>query len=207
MNGEPSAGRSKSGRPIGAFPSTRRICAIGTILVFALVSAGCRNSQAATPPALEPSPAASPGRAVTLMSSARHIDLGASHEPYNTDPPTSGPHYAEPAEAGFFTTAPPDEQLVHNLEHGYVVIWFRAEDLNPGERERLVADIQSAMQAAGNSPITNTPKLIAVPRPKLKPRLALTTWGRLDELDHFDERRILSFIEHFRDKAPEPTAR
>jgi hypothetical protein len=46
----------------------------------------------------------------------------ASHEPYNTGPPTFGPHYVPPASAGFYDQALPDETLVRSLEHGYVVI-------------------------------------------------------------------------------------
>ena len=99
----------------------------------------------------------------------------------------------------------PDEQLVHNLEHGYVIIWYRDEDL-AGNRADLAAEMQSVMKMAGNSGRTGTPKLMAIPRPGLKSRLALTSWGRIDELESFDQQRILSFIEHFRDEAPEPAA-
>ncbi|MFN2389080.1 MAG: DUF3105 domain-containing protein [Actinomycetota bacterium] len=53
-----------------------------------------------------------------------HIEVGAPHEPYSTTPPTSGDHYATPAEPGFYPTALPPEQLVHNLEHGMIVIWY-----------------------------------------------------------------------------------
>ncbi len=133
-----------------------------------------------------------------------HVQPGESHEPYNSDPPTSGPHYAQAARAGFYTEAPPDELLVHNLEHGYVIIWYNCSNLTPEACEQLQADIEAAMQKAGDSPVTHTPKLIAVPRPAMDAQLALTTWGRLDKFDAFDEERILNFIHAFRDKAPEP---
>lgn len=137
------------------------------------------------------------------MSSDRHIERGESHEPYSTDPPTSGPHYDEPAKAGFYVVAPPDEELVHSLEHGYVIISYRADDLSPASRRRLVADIKAVMEAAGTSIHTDTPKLIAVPRPTLRSRLALTSWGHMDELDWFDRGEILGFVKNFRDEAPE----
>ena len=194
-------------------------------LVVIVVAGGCQKAQTAsgpttdpqrsavsTVPGLEPTttpqrsaPAtdALPGKAMPLMKSRRHIAPGPTHEPYNTDPPTSGPHYSIPAKAGFYTDALPDEQLVHNLEHGYVVIWYNADDLTPDERALLVADIGGAMKVAGNSPSTGTPKLIAVPRPTLKYRLALSTWGRLDVLPRFDQQEILRFIAAFRDKSPE----
>lgn len=47
---------------------------------------------------------------------------------YATVPPSFGPHYGAPApfERGFYTERdrPAMEELVHNLEHGYVVVWY-----------------------------------------------------------------------------------
>jgi hypothetical protein len=140
------------------------------------------------------------------IQGADHIEVGQPHEPYNSDPPTSGPHYAVPAEAGFYDEAPPDEQLVHDLEHGYVIIWYNCSALASNECDHLKSQIENVMQAAGTSAITNTPKLIAVPRPTMDTQLALTSWGRLDKFDAFDHKRILNFIRLFRDKAPENNA-
>lgn len=140
------------------------------------------------------------------IQSARHIALGESHEPYDSDPPTSGPHYAEAAKAGFYSEAPPDEQLVHNLEHGYVILWYSCTGLSDPECEDLQSDLRDVMNRAGNSPRTGTPKLIAVPRPSLTARIALTGWGWLDTLDSFDAERISNFIRAFRDRGPEPSA-
>lgn len=133
-----------------------------------------------------------------------HIQPGDEHTPYNSDPPTSGAHYDVPAAAGFYTEAPEDEHLVHSLEHGYVIIWYNCDDLTSEECEQLQDDIHFAMEQAGNSPLTDTPKLIAVPRPGMDALIALTTWGRLDKFDAFDDKRIVNFIHDFRDKAPEP---
>jgi len=48
---------------------------------------------------------------------------------YATVPPSSGKHYPAPAavsDRAFYTAEdrPPVEQLVHNLEHGYTVLWY-----------------------------------------------------------------------------------
>jgi hypothetical protein len=132
--------------------------------------------------------------------------VGEPHDPYNSDPPTSGPHYEQPADAGFYNEAPVDEQLVHNLEHGYVILWYNCSDRATDLCDQLKSQIRAAMQSAGNSPRTNTPKLIAIPRSTLAGQVALTTWGRLDVLESFDRQRILNFIRVFRDRAPEPNA-
>ena len=45
---------------------------------------------------------------------------------YKTNPPTTGRHYEIPAEDGVYSgNPPPDEALVHALEHGRVVIWVK----------------------------------------------------------------------------------
>jgi hypothetical protein len=48
---------------------------------------------------------------------------------YSVSPPSSGPHYAvwAPFDKKFYTTSdrPPVENLVHNLEHGYTILWYR----------------------------------------------------------------------------------
>lgn len=54
---------------------------------------------------------------------------GAGHttEPqkYKSQPPTSGSHAPEPAHDAATLTSPTNEKLVHALEHGRVVYWFR----------------------------------------------------------------------------------
>lgn len=201
-----------------------RLAAVAMLLTAVSVSLGCREapSEPTAAPVTTPTPVAEPTPAleptpeapatglettVPIMASVRHIERGEAHEPYSTDPPTSGPHYSQPATAGFYTDAPPDEEIVHSLEHGYVVIWYRADDLRPAERDKLTADVKAAMKAAGDSELTLSPKLIAVPRPSLKERIALTSWGHLARSDRFDRERVLEFIERYRDGAPEQYAR
>lgn len=46
---------------------------------------------------------------------------------YPTRPPAGGDHLAIPAEDGIYDTAPAKEALVHSLEHGRVVVWFKPE--------------------------------------------------------------------------------
>jgi hypothetical protein len=150
----------------------------------------------------EARPADLPGEAIPIQG-RDHIQVGVPHDPYNSDPPTSGPHYDAPAETGFYEQAPLDEHLVHNLEHGHVIIWYNCTGLSDDACTTLKNDIQSVMSRAGPSLVTGTPKVDAVPRPTMTTQLALTSWGRLLRLDRFDANKILSFIRAFRDTAPE----
>ena len=49
-------------------------------------------------------------------------------EKYKTVPPSYGPHWATPVLGSrpFYTVKdrPQMEQLVHNLEHGYTIVWY-----------------------------------------------------------------------------------
>src|SRR5207302_7288031 len=44
---------------------------------------------------------------------------------YKTNPPSSGNHDPMPASDGVYTSAPAIGNLVHALEHGRVIIWFK----------------------------------------------------------------------------------
>jgi hypothetical protein len=51
------------------------------------------------------------------------------HILYSVSPPSSGPHYAvwAPFDKKFYSMSdrPPVENLVHNLEHGYTILWYK----------------------------------------------------------------------------------
>lgn len=146
-----------------------------------------------------------PGESVPTQGQ-EHIQVGDSHPPYNSDPPTSGPH-AGAVRADFYNEAPPDENLVHNLEHGYVILWYNCSTLDEAGCQGLKSQIQAVMDRAKPVSIaTTTTKLIAVPRPSMDALLALTAWGRMLKLQSFDEPVITDFIDKLRGQAPEGNA-
>ena len=58
-------------------------------------------------------------------TSRDHSEDPAERLAYASKPPTSGKHFATPAEDGEYERAPPVGELVHSLEHGRVIIWFK----------------------------------------------------------------------------------
>lgn len=120
-----------------------------------------------------------------------HISPGQSHEPYNSNPPTSGSHYAEAAAWGIYDKELSDEQLIHNLEHGG--IWISYKDLNNQELVNKLKDIADDYSI----------KVIMTPRPQNDSAIAAAAWQRLLKLDSFDEKQIKSFIKAFINKGPE----
>ena len=70
-----------------------------------------------------------------------HIRPGSTFEgEYNSTPPTSGPHWDSGwAGCGFFVEEMPDEQVVHNMEHGQVIISYNLSDEDEIEQLREIA--------------------------------------------------------------------
>ncbi len=64
-------------------------------------------------------------------------DLGRDHVTdiagvvYNSNPPTSGPHFPIWAKKGVYDRLISDGYLIHSLEHGYVVIYYGCSKLVP----------------------------------------------------------------------------
>jgi hypothetical protein len=85
---------------------------------------------------------------------------------YDTNPPTSGRHYQEPAPDGAYGDAPQDEQLVHNLEHGRVIVWFK-----PGLPEGERADLRALFDE-------DSYQMVMVPRQDMPYAVAASAWNR-----------------------------
>jgi uncharacterized protein DUF3105 len=144
------------------------------------------------------------GRAVPLLTDTSHVEEGTDPGPYNSDPPTSGRHYANPAQGGFYNNDPfpshPEGYLVHSLEHGYIIFWYNCDLLN----ESACADLKSQIRDVMNQ--ENNLKVIAFPWPSLDVPLVVTSWGQIMEMETFDPQKAAAFVETFRNHAPEPDA-
>jgi hypothetical protein len=83
---------------------------------------------------------------------------------YNTNPPTTGRHYEIPAQDGIYGEAPQDEQLVHNMEHGRVIIWVK-----PSLPSKQRADIRAMVE-------DDSYQMVLVPRKNMPYAVAATAW-------------------------------
>ncbi len=135
-------------------------------------------------------------RIVPDMGNA-HIAVGSAHDPYNSNPPTSGPHYAVPARPGFRDEPIADEHLVHSMEHG--LIWL---SYHPRISEAAVEQLREYVD--GWTVITA--------REANDTDIAVAAWGRLDTFDieisaetlsEADQARIKDFISRYRNRGPE----
>ena len=120
-----------------------------------------------------------------------HIAEGAQHVAYNSNPPTSGPHYVSPAPWGVYTNQLPDETLVHNLEHGG--IWLSYQDPTNQDVINQLLDIASKYPS----------HIIVEPRPQDDSPVAVAAWGHLLKMDTVNYDVIYAFIRRFRKHGPE----
>lgn len=121
-------------------------------------------------------------------------DLGAAHvgedEPVGGDdyPPASGPHYGWVAEYGIHDQPQKMGHLVHNLEHGDVVILYRCDAPCPELRAQLAGLLTTFQKNRyGRVP------LVVAPDPTIRHRIVVLAWRWRDEMDGFDLERLHAF--------------
>jgi acylphosphatase len=115
-----------------------------------------------------------------------HIQTASDpHTPYNSEPPTSGPHLPYIAPWGIHTRPITNELQVHNLEDGGVMVQYNCEC------PELVEKLRNIVRKYDK-------QVILAPYPTMKSRIALTAWTRLEKFEEFDEKRIVRFIDAYR---------
>ena len=139
-----------------------------------------------------------------------HLPVGQGYDFYNSNPPTSGPHSAQPAAWGVHEEPVAKEAPVHNMEHGGVVIWydctFVTEGLPAGPRQvsvgQILADpacveLRDKLASVVESALADGKLVLMVPYQEMGHPIAMTAWRTLDTLDEFDAARIQAFIDHY----------
>ncbi len=107
---------------------------------------------------------------------------------YSTVPPTSGDHWDTPARCGFYEEGLPDERIVHNLEHGIIVVSYNLET------EDEVEELRNAMESI---PLAEIWGLTRFYDPLPVGTVAAATWGVLDTMQGVDRDRLAKFIETY----------
>ena len=151
---------------------------IGGVAVAAAVVAGAIAYRAA---------GAQPGVSFPDLGNRHVMPLKETIPPYNSTPPTSGPHLPYVASWGIYTEPIPDQLQVHNLEDGGVLVQYNCPDGCPD----LVAKLKGIVSGYDH-------QVILAPYPGMKTRISLTAWTRLDAFNDFDESRIRRFITAYR---------
>jgi hypothetical protein len=128
-----------------------------------------------------------------------------SNPKWNTDPPTSGPHFGTPAVYGEYTDPLKIAQVVHNLEHGAVFVLYGPKV--PAATVKQLSDFYNE----------DTTGMLLAPYPKLGDKIALGAWTVPDDFEPggkngtsylatcttFDQDAFATFRDELRFRGPE----
>ena len=147
---------------------------------------------------------------------AKHVDPGTDLD-YKAVPPASGSHWSAPVfpPRNFYTDRdrPMTEQLVHNLEHGYTILWY--DDAIANAQKDVLRELSAA--EAASEPAGPGNKFIAVPWDDAEGKLpegkqmALSHWsatkGQRQFCGQVSGEAVQNFMKQFPySDSPEPNA-
>ena len=179
---------------------TRALIAGGLVVALALITVTIVNSRRSNQrviSALEASGACDYDSRNDSDSGQGRNHVGGNMT-YKVDPPSGGDHSPSAAPPGTFTTAnaPPDAQIVHSFEHGYVAVWYRP-DLDAAGLESLRSLTSEYSR-----------DVLLVPRASLgEAQVAATAWHRRLICERPDGEALERFITAYRNKGPEKVPR
>lgn len=122
--------------------------------------------------------------------------------PYSSVPATSGHHWGTPAEWGVYSTPLSESQLIHNLEHGGIVIWY-----DPELDQAQIDELASYVNAQVSQGIGGRFRFILSPwggEEDLGSPVVVTGWQYLLRLEEADTDALDGFSRARYGIAPEP---
>jgi len=129
-------------------------------------------------------------------TSDRDSGTGRNHvasPSFEVNPPAGGNHTVQAASAGDFTggNVPPDGQVVHALEHGYVALWYRPD--TPAETLDTLRGVRNEFDR----------DVLLLPRADLPVAVAATAWHHRLLCDTAEPEALRRFVRAYRNKGPE----
>ena len=117
-------------------------------------------------------------------------NIDVPHDPYTSNPATSGPFLDEkwgcPVSWGYHDDIFPDECTLSNLARGGIMIHYKQ-----GAPKEIVEQLKATFLGANLSEIT------IAPYNDMDNLISLTAWNYIDRLNEFDKERIWKFIDVF----------
>jgi Protein of unknown function (DUF3105) len=176
-------------------------------LIAVIVIAGRDEPQATNkavaPAALAAARQAAGSQGVKTFPSAGRNHISANQQPsnWNSNPPTSGDHLGNPLPGGVYDNEQDMRALVHNMEHGYVVILYKGIPSDQVDQLR-----QFVEQRDGS-------KLVLAPYSGLTSNgVALAAWQNLETMQRVNMDVVQAFVNDYmvpvgtKSVAPEPNA-
>jgi hypothetical protein len=122
---------------------------------------------------------------------------------YNSNPPSSGNHYAIWAAFREYDKPVDRRYYVHSMEHGAVVFLYKCA--GPTECPDIVAGLRRAIDAMPKDPLCSDVKnrIILTPDPLIDTKVAVAAWGFTYEADCVDQATLVDFAKAHYARAPE----
>lgn len=177
--------------------------ALFCLLVFAAACADGESIQAPLTPLQESEPVGECSavlRSYDGATAAHHAEC--SDIEYATSPPVFGNHYPSWAAYQSYDFPVPLGYLVHDLEHGSVVLFYDCPEGCKAE----VAEAQAFIDALPADPRCSADvrvQVVLVPRPRLGSRWAASAWGHSLNADCFDSAVFGQFYAEHVGRGPE----
>jgi uncharacterized protein DUF3105 len=150
-----------------------------------------------------------PQRQTDLVQAAKAADCKLLNPPiegrthttekvkYKTNPPSSGNHNPIPAADGAYGTAPPTEKLVHELEHGRIILQYDPKKVST----RRIGELKGLFEEDSYH-LVLTPNATGMPY-----AVAAAAWGHIAGCKKFTDASsfdvLRAFRERYQDKGPE----
>ena len=117
-------------------------------------------------------------------------NIDVPHDPYTSNPATSGPFLDEkwgcPIRWGYHDDIFPDECTLSNLARGGIMVHYKQ-----GAPKEIIEQLKVTLLGSNLSEIT------IAPYNDMDNLISLTAWNYIDRLNEFDRERIFKFIDVF----------
>jgi hypothetical protein len=121
---------------------------------------------------------------------------------YEESPPVGGEHWPPgfQADPGFYSETLDEERLVHNLEHGQIVIWYRPDSSD--ETLNTLEEFIDRENSATDAPVA---PLLAVPYDDVdqSSSYVMTAWGASQSCAKMSSEAIDDFRVRYQGRGPE----
>jgi hypothetical protein len=127
----------------------------------------------------------------------QHVDKLSEGFQYNSFPPTSGPHFGIPAVYNIYDQPVPEIRLVHNLEHGAVIVQYGSK-VPQATVQQIAAWYADSPLGMVVAPLPPLDEVHAKAPANTESKIFLTAWTHLATCSTFDEGAFTRFRDDFR---------
>ena len=140
------------------------VALVAVVLFVALGGSGATNDKAVAAAMTNAGCSIKTVKAHVPAGQGTHVNSLTANDHWNTSPPSNGQHFPEWAVWGFYTEAVNPRQVVHNEEHGGVILWWGSK-------------VPSSTVAALNAFYNEKPGgVFGTPYPSLGSKIAISAW-------------------------------